>query len=84
MKRKTSLPVDAILPDDQPDRPAAAEGTSLNEALERYERDLIRHALASAGGNVAEAARTLATDRANLYRRMRRLGLSRSDTDACQ
>jgi two-component system nitrogen regulation response regulator NtrX len=76
--------VDAILPDDQPDRPAAAEGTSLNEALERYERDLIRHALASAGGNVAEAARTLATDRANLYRRMRRLGLSRSDTDACQ
>jgi two-component system nitrogen regulation response regulator NtrX len=76
--------VDAILPTDQPDRPAVVEGTSLNASLERYERDLIRQALVSANGNVAEAARLLATDRANLYRRMRRLGLSRSDTDACQ
>ena len=39
--------------------------------------------LSDASGNVAEAARRLATDRANLYRRMRRLGMSRSDTEAC-
>src|SRR2546427_291089 len=31
--------------------------------------------LSAAHGNVAEAARRLATDRANLYRRMRRLGI---------
>lgn len=48
---------------------------SLSEALERYERHLIADALAAAEGNVAEAARRLQTDRPNLYRRMRRLGL---------
>ena len=36
-----------------------------------------RAALAQAQGNIAEAARLLQTDRANLYRRMRRLGLDR-------
>ncbi|MEO6067354.1 MAG: sigma-54 dependent transcriptional regulator [Gemmatimonadales bacterium] len=53
---------------EAPDRP-------LSDALDEYERQLIRNALAGSGGNVAEAARTLRTDRANLYRRMRRLGL---------
>jgi two-component system nitrogen regulation response regulator NtrX len=47
----------------------------LNDALDSYERDLIVRALASAEGNVAEAARRLQTDRPNLYRRMRRLGI---------
>jgi two-component system nitrogen regulation response regulator NtrX len=50
-------------------------------ALDEYERDLIDRALAHASGNVAEAARRLQTDRANLYRRMRRLGLGRNDTE---
>jgi two-component system nitrogen regulation response regulator NtrX len=54
---------------------AAADGTPLSEALDNYERNLIAHALTRAGGNVAEAARLLVTDRANLYRRMKRLGL---------
>ena len=37
---------------------------------------LITRALSMAAGNVAEAARRLKTDRPNLYRRMRRLGIS--------
>ena len=64
-------------------RPAAAStpppptlaGRPLAQALDDYERTLIAGALAQARGNVAEAARTLQTDRANLYRRLRRLGL---------
>ena len=48
---------------------------ALTEALDGFERTLIARALSAARGNVADAARKLATDRANLYRRMRRLGL---------
>ena len=48
---------------------------SLSESLDEYERLLITRALSLAGGNVAEAARRLQTDRPNLYRRMRRLGI---------
>jgi two-component system nitrogen regulation response regulator NtrX len=50
-------------------------GRSLTNALDDYERLLIRQAIQRADGNVAEAARALQTDRANLYRRMKRLGL---------
>ena len=49
---------------------------ALNDALDEYERLLITRALSSAEGVVAEAARRLQTDRANLYRRMKRLGLA--------
>ena len=48
----------------------------LSDALDVYERRLIAEALAHSDGNVAEAARRLQTDRPNLYRRMRRLGLA--------
>lgn len=47
----------------------------LRDRMEDYERDLIQGALEAADGNVAEAGRRLRTDRANLYRRMRRLGI---------
>jgi len=55
-----------------------AEGwndVELSGALDQYERTLIARALSAARGNVADAARRLSTDRANLYRRMRRLGI---------
>jgi two-component system nitrogen regulation response regulator NtrX len=63
-----------------PHSPSSAP-SSLVAALDTYERDLIERALAGAAGNIAEAARRLDTDRANLYRRMRRLGLGRNDTE---
>lgn len=49
----------------------------LSDRLDDFERELIEEALAAAQGNVADAARQLRTDRANLYRRMRRLGIDR-------
>jgi transcriptional regulator with GAF, ATPase, and Fis domain len=54
------------------------QGRSLTDALDDFERGLIAAALAQAERNMAEAARILQTDRANLYRRMRRLGLEKS------
>jgi two-component system nitrogen regulation response regulator NtrX len=54
-----------------------ALGRPLSEALDDYERGLLRTALVQSEGNIAEAARLLRTDRANLYRRLRRLGLDR-------
>jgi len=53
----------------------------LRDRLEDYERVLIQGALDGAGGNMAEAGRRLRTDRPNLYRRMRRLGLRTGEED---
>ncbi len=61
-------------------RPDAGATGGLSQALQEFETDLLRAALRDAGGNVAEAARRLDTDRANLYRRMRRLGVDPNDT----
>ncbi len=54
---------------------AAADSRPLTDRLDDYERDQISGALEAATGNIAEAARMLQTDRGNLYRRMRRLGI---------
>jgi transcriptional regulator with GAF, ATPase, and Fis domain len=52
----------------------------LSDLLDDYERLLISRALSAAGGNVAEAARRLQTDRPNLYRRMKRLEIAPENT----
>jgi two-component system, NtrC family, nitrogen regulation response regulator NtrX len=58
-------------------RESTAHGpTSLTDKLESFERTVIARALAEAGGNIADAARRLQTDRPNLYRRMKRLGIN--------
>lgn len=55
---------------------AADSDKSLSDTLDEVERNLINDALLKSDGSVAEAARKLQTDRPNLYRRMKRLGLS--------
>ncbi|MBV9772708.1 MAG: hypothetical protein JO040_02085 [Gemmatimonadetes bacterium] len=50
---------------------------SLTDRLDDYERHLLLGAIEEADGSIAEAARLLQTDRANLYRRMKRLGIER-------
>jgi two-component system nitrogen regulation response regulator NtrX len=69
--------VASVLADDPRSSPQDQVGLPLHERLDSFERMLIARSLASAGGNVATAARELRTDRANLYRRMRRLGIER-------
>jgi two-component system nitrogen regulation response regulator NtrX len=53
------------------------DGLSLADRLDSYERRVIERSLRDGGGSVTEAARLLETDRANLYRRMKRLGIDR-------
>ncbi|GMQ48435.1 nitric oxide reductase transcriptional regulator NorR [Vibrio sp. 10N] len=52
------------------------ESTGIREATEEYQRALISNALITADYNWAQAARALKTDRANLIRLSKRLGLS--------
>ncbi|HUF31322.1 MAG TPA: sigma-54 dependent transcriptional regulator [Gemmatimonadaceae bacterium] len=80
----TAESVRAVLPADRslggsipsPGANGAVPDGPLADALDAYERRLITAALDTADGNIAEAARRLRTDRPNLYRRMRRLGIA--------
>jgi two-component system nitrogen regulation response regulator NtrX len=65
----------AVLGEDE--GPRTPRG-SLAAELEALERRLIRDAVDLAEGNLAEAARQLGVDRANLHRRMKRLEIGRS------
>jgi two-component system nitrogen regulation response regulator NtrX len=55
--------------------PAAKETKPLTEAGRQFEREYIQNALKAADGRVAKAAEILGMDRANLYRKMRQLGI---------
>ncbi|MFH1679790.1 MAG: sigma-54 dependent transcriptional regulator [Candidatus Eisenbacteria bacterium] len=57
------------------EREEPGAGIPLRERVERFEVHIIREALRRNGGNVAETARELETDRANLHRKMRRHGI---------
>jgi two-component system nitrogen regulation response regulator NtrX len=57
---------------------AGMNALGLSDALADYERQLIQSALAQSSGNVAQAAKSLKTDRANLYRRMHRLRIDQT------
>ena len=78
--------VAAVLPiaggarrNEEPLPDPTALSQSLSDTLDAHERTLIVRALSAAGGNVADASRRLKTDRANLYRRIRRLGIPMSE-----
>ena len=73
------LPVDGARRVEDPLPDPAALDHSLSDTLDAHERTLIVRALSAAAGNVTEASRRLKTDRANLYRRMRRLGIPVGD-----
>ena len=74
----TSGAIGAVLPIPRQgsSAPVVPDDRGLTDTLDDVERKLIADALAWASGNVAEAARRLKTDRANLYRRMKRLGMA--------
>ncbi|MFH1278172.1 MAG: sigma-54 dependent transcriptional regulator [Candidatus Eisenbacteria bacterium] len=58
-----------------PTTAAPPAGSNLRDRVDRFETDLIRESLRRHGGNVAETARDLSTDRANLHRKMKRHGI---------
>jgi two-component system nitrogen regulation response regulator NtrX len=66
-----------VLTADAPGPVSAHEEAPLHERMDAFERELIERTIETCRGSVADAARHLQTDRANLYRRMRRLGIER-------
>jgi anaerobic nitric oxide reductase transcription regulator len=52
----------------------------LREAVDEFQRRMIREALREAGGNWAAAARTLGMHRSNLFHMARRLGMDEQDS----
>jgi two-component system nitrogen regulation response regulator NtrX len=66
------VPLEIRLP-----RQAGAPST-LEETRAQAEREVIRQALAHAGGNVAAAARALGIERTRLHKRLRALGLDKN------
>jgi two-component system nitrogen regulation response regulator NtrX len=78
IKVQQVLPLVSVVTDSGAPAPTPLLSRSLTDALDDYERSLIVGAITKATGNVAEAARILQTDRGNLYRRLKRLGITAS------
>jgi two-component system nitrogen regulation response regulator NtrX len=60
---------------DAAEAPEAAPGTHLAQQVEEFERRVIAAALARNQNNIAATARELGLDRANLHRKLKRIGL---------
>lgn len=58
--------------------PHVAEGLTLRDAREQFERDCISTVLARHQGRVGDAARALGIQRTNLYRKVRQLGIPKT------
>lgn len=59
--------------------PGGAGGSTLKEARENVERDLIRHALRRHSGNISQAASELGISRPTLYELMEKLDVPKAD-----
>jgi two-component system NtrC family response regulator len=57
----------------------AGQGTSLREAREKLEAEMIRNALKKHGGKITAAAADLGISRPTLYEMMEKLGVSRPE-----
>jgi two-component system nitrogen regulation response regulator NtrX len=55
------------------------DGDSLREKLEAYEKQIVLKELHANNGNIAQTARVLQIDRANLHRKLRGWGINRED-----
>ncbi len=55
----------------------AGEEGALRKLMEAAEKEILEAELNRSGGNVSQAARNLGIDRANLHRKLRRLGIER-------
>jgi DNA-binding NtrC family response regulator len=60
-----------------PDSAQTTGGLSLREQVEAFERNVIRNARAMSGGNQSETARRLQLNRASLYDKLKKYGMTR-------
>jgi len=56
---------------------ATSTGPSFREQVESFERNLLRNALAASGGNQSETSRRLQLNRASLYDKLKKYGMSK-------
>ncbi|MFT3697976.1 MAG: sigma-54 dependent transcriptional regulator [Kofleriaceae bacterium] len=67
--------LDALEPTAEAGQPAP-HGPSFREQVEAFERNLLRHALAASHGNQSETARRLQLNRASLYDKLKKYGMT--------